>query len=295
MNTVKRIFKKIIFPKAAVVWISVPLAVILMIFVYGFGHRKEPIACVAFAGSAYSMIILIAWCAVRIKAKVSELKAHFRKYAIVDKYFSDVKFKTLVSLYLSAASNTFYAVTKLFMGIFYHSVWICTLAVYYILLTIMRYFLLSKKQNRKDGDVIAELKKYRICAVVILLMNSALTGMVVLAIHHDEGSTYNEILIYVIAMYDFYMVISSIKNLIQYRKYKNPVISATKVISFATSLISMLSLEMSMFAQFDTTGSDEFKNTMLAATGGVICIIFITSSVYMIVKSTKKIKSIQGT
>jgi len=293
MKTVKRWFQKIIFPRTSVVFGSLPLAVMLMVIVYGFGCRHTAFAYISFAACAYSLIIVIAWCAVRIKAQIIRLKNYLCKYEPIDRYFSDIEFKTKVSLYLSAASNTFYAVTKLVTGVFYHSVWICTLAVYYIMLTMMRYFLLSKKKNKKVGNTLAGLKKYRICAVVILAMNAALTGMIILAIHHDEGFTYNSFLIYIIAVYDFYMIISAIKNLIQYRKYKSPVLSATKVISFATSLISMLSLEMAMMTQFGNPEKKLFKNTMLAATGGMISLIFVIMSVYMLVKSTKRIRKIQ--
>jgi len=45
-----------------------------------------------------------------------------------------------------------------------------------------------------------------------------------------------------------------------------------------------------MIAEFDTTGSSDFRNTMIAATGGCVSIIFIATAVYMLIHSSRKIK-----
>lgn len=46
----------------------------------------------------------------------------------------------------------------------------------------------------------------------------------------------------------------SVIDLVKYRKYKYPVLSAAKAIRFAAALVSLLSLETAMLAQF---GDDE--------------------------------------
>lgn len=61
--------------------------------------------------------------------------------------------------------------------------------------------------------------------------------------------------------------------------------SAAKVINFITSLISMLSLEVTMLSTF---GADkiEFNEIMIMGTGGGISIIITIISLYMIIKAT---------
>lgn len=82
--------------------------------------------------------------------------------------------------------------------------------------------------------VVSELKHYRLCGVILLLMNVALSGVVVLVIRKNEGFHYAGYLIYVVAMYAFYNIISAVRDVLKYRKYKSPVMSAAKAIKLAS-------------------------------------------------------------
>ena len=55
------------------------------------------------------------------------------------------------------------------------------------------------------------------------------------------------------AMYAFYNIITAVMNVVKYRKYRSPVMSAAKVVSLAATLVSMLSLETAMLTQFGST------------------------------------------
>ena len=99
-------------------------------------------------------------------------------------------------------------------------------------------------------------------------------------------------MIYVMAMYAFYSVITAVINLVKYRKYGSPVLSAAKVISLTTAMVSMFSLESAMLAQFADASQAAFKKIMTECTGGVICVIVIGMAVYMMFRSTKEIRKI---
>lgn len=68
---------------------------------------------------------------------------------------------------------------------------------------------------------------------------------------------------------------------------------AAKVISLTAALVSMLSLETAMLAQF---GSDEaeFRRTMLGVSGGVVCAFVLAMAIYMIVRSTKQLRKLKN-
>ena len=99
-------------------------------------------------------------------------------------------------------------------------------------------------------------------------------------------------MIYVMAIYAFYSVITAVINLVKYRKYGSPVLSAAKVISLTTAMVSMFSLESAMLAQFSDASQTAFKKIMTECTGGVICAIVIGMAVYMMFRSTKEIRKI---
>ena len=93
------------------------------------------------------------------------------------------------------------------------------------------------------------------------------------------------------ATYTFYILTVSIMDLIKYRKYESPVLSAAKAIRFAQALVSLLSLEASILVQF---GDDEsYRRLMLALTGAAVCVIVVSMSIYMIAHATKEIKKLQ--
>ena len=76
------------------------------------------------------------------------------------------------------------------------------------------------------------------------------------------------------ALYAFYSIITAVINVVKFWKYRNLIMSAAKVISPTAELVSMLSLETAMIAQF---GSDDsaFRQIMTSATGAGVCLIVL--------------------
>lgn len=100
-------------------------------------------------------------------------------------------------------------------------------------------------------------------------------------------------LIYVMAMYAFYATIMAVRNVVKFRKYGTPVISAAKVINLTAALVSMLSLETAMLTQFGAADDPAFRQIMTASTGAGISVIVVGMAVFMIVRSTKQMKYIR--
>lgn len=293
MEHVKRILKQILFPRSAVVIISVPVAAALLIHTFLSEEETSPVAYLSYVLSAYSLTIV---CARMTRIPKEDMKAALHRNPYVHRYLTDIPFKAHVSLYLSLGINLLFVAMKLFYGVYYRSVWFGTLAVYYIMLAVMRFLLLRHVNRSRIGtEVASEWKRYRLCGVILLLMNSALSGVVILVVRKNESFHYAGYLIYVVAMYAFYNIISAIRDVVKYRKYNSPVLSASKSVKLATALVSMLSLETAMLMQFDTGGNPPaFRRTMTAATGGCVCVIVLVMAVIMIVRSTKQLKKLRN-
>ena len=140
---------------------------------------------------------------------------------------------------------------------------------------------------------LGELKRSRLCAYILMTVNLALSGAVLMMVCFHRGFQYQGVLIYVIAMYTFYMTITAIIDMVKYRKYKSPVMSVSKIIKLASALFSMLFLETAMFAQFGENTSFEVQQIMIIATGAGISLIVVAMSVYMIVRTTKEINMLK--
>lgn len=208
---------------------------------------------------------------------------------------TDAVFRTHLSLYASLGINLLYVATNLFTGIWYRSVWTITLAAYYIILAVMRFLLLRFVGRVGIGkDRVKELKRSRLCGIILMTVNLALSGVVLLVIVQNKGFEYAGILIYVMAMYAFYVTTHSVINIFKYRKYNSPVMSTAKSISLAAALVSMLSLETAMLSQFGVEKTTpHFDQIMVGATGAGVCVIVVTMSVYTIFRTSRELKKIR--
>ena len=127
--------------------------------------------------------------------------------------------------------------------------------------------------------------------MILMMINFTLTGAVLMMLYQNRGYDYPGILIYVMAMYTFYITAQSIAGLLRSRKYHSPIMSSAKIISLSAALVSMLSLETAMLTQFGAENSPEFRQIMIAATGAGVSIVVVTMSVYMILRAGKEIKN----
>ena len=89
-----------------------------------------------------------------------------------------------------------------------------------------------------------------------------------------------------------FMVLQALYNVVKYRKYKSPVMSAAKAVNLAAALVSMLALEAAMPAQLsDEQDASGLNQAMTAATRGAFCIFILGMGTFMLINSTKQLKS----
>ena len=161
------------------------------------------------------------------------------------------------------------------------------------ILSIGKFLLLRFVNHNSIGgeDYAKELQIARVCGIILMTLNIALSAVVVLVITRDAGFTYGGVLIYAVALYTFYITIAAIVNLIKYRRFHSPVMTVAKVINLAAALVSMLALETAMLSQFGTGDAGPyFKQMMIGLTGAAVSTIVIVMSVGIIVKTSKNLK-----
>ena len=140
-----------------------------------------------------------------------------------------------------------------------------------------------------------ELKKYRACGVVFLVMNLALVLIIFFMVYWNRSFEHHMITAIAMAAYTFTAFTVAIVNVVKYRKYNSPVFSASKAISLAAALVSMLTLESTMLTTFgDTTMTATAQKWMLGATGGAVSLPIVATAIYMIVVGSKKLKELKS-
>lgn len=298
MKQFKRILKRIFFlPPLPTVLISLPsFTFVFCVLGMGIGGAT---AYVSYGLSAYAMVITTTGMTRIVQAVRNGIDTHplvkkLLAHPLGGRYITDVAFRAEVSLYPSFVINLLYAAIKMASGILYGSVWFITLSVYYILLSVMRFLLLTSARKRHvKSSVAAEFKRYRVCGILLAWMTLALSGMILFIVRQDGGYEYPGVLIYVMAMYAFYAVITAVINIIKFRKHGSPVLSAAKAINLTAALVSMLALETAMLSQFGQDNDPAFRQIMTASTGAVVCGFVFVMAVYMIVHAAKQLKKLE--
>ena len=117
--------------------------------------------------------------------------------------------------------------------------------------------------------------------ILLLALNFALTGVILLTIAQDTARRYSEIVVISIATYTFYKIIMAVVNMVKVRKMQSLVLITIRNIGVADALVSMLTLQATMLASFQGKGGLD-ANRMNAITGMVVCVLILALGVSMI-------------
>jgi hypothetical protein len=139
--------------------------------------------------------------------------------------------------------------------------------------------------------MLTELRKYRACGIVFLIMNLALALMIFFMVYWNRTFHHHEVTTIAMAAYTFTSLTMAIINTVKYRKYNSPVYSASKAISFAAACVSMLTLTSTMLTTFDDGTMDVFtRKMMLGGVGIAVVAVVLAMAVVMIIRGTKQLK-----
>ena len=290
MKNILAVLDKLLHPPKWVLLTLPPIVFAALTYVLLKGQKSCTLTYMIYCMSAYCLTIWILPLP-RLFRKAKAYTMHRLTGTVFGgKYVGDLAFRGSVSIYQGMMVNFFYVVFRIFVGIRYASVWFLTIAIYYLLLAIMRLSLILSYRNR---NMKSELRCYRRTAWLLFLLNIPMGGMIVLMVLTDSGYSYPGYVIYLSALYTFYTVILAIVNLVKFRKLGSPILSAAKVLNFVAALMSLLGLQTAMISQFSNEG-ENFRRIMNALTGSGVWIAVILTAVYMLLHSRKmkEVKSV---
>ena len=283
MKRALAILNKLLHPPQWVLFLAPPVVFAALIHIFLTGQNDSALAYVIYGMSAYCLAVLVLPLPRLIRnARVGAMR-RINGTAFGGRYVNDLAFRGSVSIYQGMIVDFLYVVFRIVAGIRYASVWFISMAVYYLVLGFLRLSLILSYRHREDKD---ELRCYRRTAWLMFLLNIPMGGMIVLMVLTNSGYSYPGYIIYLSAMYAFYAVISSVINLVRFRRLGSPILSAAKVLNFIAALMSILGLQTAMIAQFSAE-SDGFRKMMNAITGDVIWLLVILTAVYMLRRSRK--------
>lgn len=202
--------------------------------------------------------------------------------AFIRKKLESTEFKTESGMKLSLIINVLFAVFYMISAIVSHSAWMGTMAFYYIWLSAQRAMLTHKLTKTER----IQWKAYFQSGLLLLLSSLVIVGMNILLLKGAKQITYPYYLLYGVAAYAFYSIISAIVNVVKFKRIRHPIYMAGKNISLVTAMISLLSLQSALLTAF---GDDAAYNRMMSIiTGFAIFAIVVILSVVMILRGKRQ-------
>lgn len=291
----KNIAKKLLFPPVLLLILLTAASAVGLGYVFWKGLEESVPAYLLYVLAFYTLTVDCIYASKVLPGQLKRLRSGFNSTSFGSRYSTDRGFRARSSLYLSLNINVVYVVLQGVQWYLHRSWWFVVLGVYYGILSVMRFLLVRYvQQNDIGSSLLAEWKRSRTCASILLLVNLSLSGAVLMILYQDRGFEYGGFLIYVIALYTFYSVIHTAVDLVKYRRLGSPVMSTAKIVSLCSALVSVLNLETAMFAQFGGDMSPESQRIFIILTGAGVSVIVVTLSLMLILRANKEIRSVRN-
>ena len=244
----REIIRRLLHPAKWVLIFAPPLSFAALILIFAAGSTESVPAYVTYCMSAYSLAIWLA----AIPRLTKRIKSDIMSIGIVrraaesqtaGRYLNDPAFRGSVGIYQGMTVNFLYVVFRVIAGIRYASVWFISMAVYYLVLGGLRAYLIACYRRRSPE---LERRCCRRAAWLLFLLNIPMGGMIILMVLTNSGFSYPGHIIYLSAFYTFYTLVTSVLNLVKFRRLGSPILTAAKVLNFISAMMSILGLQTAM-------------------------------------------------
>lgn len=256
-----------------------------LVWVFWMGLKATVQACILYALSAYC---LTAVC-VKLPGAVRDGKEWIVRHPKIASLLSDEELRFKLGLYFEQLINFAYGIFKIVSGVILGSAWIGCDGIYNFAQALIQLFQILRR--KKAGTLLQQWKSYRFCGVLVLLMHLTLTGIVFQMINWNRAEEQGEILVIATAAFAFYKFTKSFLDIAKDRKHLHPVDSSIRMLELAQAIFAIFSLQASMFHTFGT--GDSWENLMNLITGYTVCLLIVSTGIYMICRGNREIKQLQ--
>ena len=190
-----------------------------------------------------------------------------------------------LSVFIPLVLSILYSAYNVILGIWSSSAWFIAMGTYYFFLSVMRSFL-AYHMRKKEKSGRKSLFVMKTDGILLIVLTIILSGVIYFTIEQQIAKAYTEIVMISIATYTFYKMTLAIINLVKAKNRKSLLLLTLRNIGFAEMLASMLSLQASMIASFNS-GNGLDARLMTILTGAAVCIFILAIGISMIVASSR--------
>ncbi|MCD7822538.1 MAG: hypothetical protein LUG86_00735 [Oscillospiraceae bacterium] len=198
------------------------------------------------------------------------------KNSFIERYRTDYEFRTFAGAWLSLGITVLFAVYNGYLGIASLSLWHGSIAIYYILLTLIRGIILISERKNK-----ARLRTLKISTCFLLILNIALICPIALMVMFEKPVNIGMIPAIAMAAYTTYKIVMALVNFGSKKKRRsgNILISELRAISLIDAIVSVLSLQNTLIM---VNGGAESMLTLSAITSGAMYALVLVITIRLL-------------
>lgn len=287
LDSLLRIIKKLLFPRLWMIIILLGVSVFGLLSILINYNDLTVFAYFLYMISAYTLIVIV----IKILGVYLQIKTKIYKNKYIQKYINDKQYRGEIMIYIGLLMNLIYVIFRMTTAYIYQSVWFLSIGFYYFVLCLVRFHLLRKVKKTLNNK--KQLYTYKMTGYLIILLNIAMLGMIIQMMVGHKSYIYPGYIIYVSALYTFYDFINAIINIITYKKFNNPILSASKLLNLTGAMMSVYTLQTAMLSQF-SINQQQFTDMMNTITGISVIILTFVIALYMIITAQQSINRKRG-
>lgn len=277
-------WQKLLFPHPLLVLLMTALSAAGLAWIFLNGMDQHPIAYFVYCLSFYSLVTLGAL----VPKLIGKVTALVHSSPRLEQALKDKELRFKLELYGEQILNFGYGIFKCAGAFLYRDAWMGTDGFYNLTQGIIQ--LVQILRRRKNLNLKAQWKSYRLCGWLIFAMHLSTTGISFLMIREHMSEEYPGFMIFATAAFAFYKLISAFIDVAKDRKHTAPIDSSVRLLDLSQALFNLFSLQVAMLHVF---GADfAYAGMMNTLTGSAVSLLMVGMGIYMLRRSRRELNKI---
>ncbi len=181
------------------------------------------------------------------------------------------RYRTIVIATLSLIFNLVLAFYYGILGVLSASIIFGASAVYYLLLAVMRFIAVLK---RNDNSSTINHQTSAVIGIMLIVLSVVFQIMVIVSMKYETAASYGTITMITIATFTFTKITTAIVSAVKHRREKSIFIKSINAIRYSEIAVSVLTMQQSMLVSFGES-TDSSTVILNACTGAGVCFFIL--------------------
>lgn len=196
----------------------------------------------------------------------------------------DKRYRVITKAVIGLIFNLLYAFYNGILGVISASVIFIASAVYYLLLSSMRFSaVMLERKNKEQND----RKIAAVIGVLLIVLSIIFQIMVFVSMKYETATVYGTIPMITIATYTFTKITLAVITAVKHKRDNTKLFKAINAIRYSEVAVSLLTMQQSMLVTFKD-GDNNSDVILNACTGAGVCLFIFTLGIITLKNSRKE-------